>query len=605
MMTDKEKAYFDGFSINEGAYFYRKNFEIDENEIKRIFTTIKENAHSHTNIVEIIKEPVFLPTGNSAICSLKIFQNKTVPPFIKEVRLDLQKRENIICYFLLIEIRNFLVLFTRHANGLSSFKNKHTPITSNHLAGALVTDSTIFTQMRMGNMNLNQFALRNKSYESDDLSQSMPTYGSSRQILKTARIQNENETIALGFSTSRISKIGSERKTIVSLCRWAEGIINGFENPYDVMQSLMGHFSTPVKWKDFKNTLVPSYLLIDFYELENLIQNNHLIIQYKKNDEAFLIESSNFFTHMYRAFNGCKTVVEKNAHKEYVCEDSWGLLEVVLQKTGIRLRGSGRLDNLYLVDEGGHSKKLITYINLYKCFYVGFEDFQFIYHGNQLHKDGNIFDSVESLLSIFSGILEMNVVSSEKGLPKLSDVDFADDTVFHVVEQTFRNEGASHIICDDMGFECADHIVLSKNKISFVHSKAKGRVGLSASSFQEVIGQALKNIGNIRYMNVAEKIRNWRGSKFHGSNIDVCREGDLDTFEDTYKEILNAPNGIKEVCIAVDFISKMELRNAFNALKEGRSFRHKHAVSQMIWLLSAFISSCKDADLQCRIFCRE
>lgn len=55
-MTDKEKAYFDGFAINEGAYFYKRNFVIDEREIKRVFATIKENAHSHTNIVEIIKE---------------------------------------------------------------------------------------------------------------------------------------------------------------------------------------------------------------------------------------------------------------------------------------------------------------------------------------------------------------------------------------------------------------------------------------------------------------------------------------------------------------------------------------------------------------------
>lgn len=472
-MTEKEKAYFNHFSINEGAYFYKRNFDVDEREIKSIFATIKENAHSHTNIIEIIKEPVVLSEDHSALCSLKVFQDKTLPSFIKEIPSDYQKNEILICYFLLIEIGEFLVLFTRHVNGLSSFKNKHTPIMGNKLAGALVSDSTIFTQMRMGNMNLNQYAIRNKSYESDDLSQFMPTYGIGRQILKTARIQNNEDIITLGLSTSRISKIGSERKTIASLCKWADGIIYGIEHPYDVQNSLIGNFSAPVRWKDHKDRLVPSYLLIDFHELNNFIQNQHLTIQYKTNDGESTIESKKILAHMYKRLNGCKTLIEKTAHKEYVCENSYGLLEIALQQTGIRLKGSGRLDNLYLIREDGHSEKLITCINSCKCFYVGFEDVQFIYQGNQLHEDGNILNNIESLLSIFKSVPEMSLASSEKGQPTLADENFPNDTVFHVVEDIFRNEAATHIVCDDMGFECADHIVLSNNKISFVHSKAK------------------------------------------------------------------------------------------------------------------------------------
>lgn len=604
-MTDKEQAYFEHFAINEGAYFYHRNFEIDEREIKKIFATIKENAHDHSNIVEIIKEPVTFAEGRSALCTLKVFQDKTVPPFLRDLPKEFQKSEVLICYFLLIEIDNYLVLFTRHANGLSEFKNKHTPVMGNSLAGALVTDDTVFTQMRMGNMSLNQFALRNKSYESDDLSKSMPTHGAGRHILKTARIQNDDEAVTLGLSTARVSKIGSQRKTIVSLCEWADGIIRGIEDPYDVGESLMRHFSTPVRWKDHKNNLVPAYLLIDFHELMNHIGKENLLVQYKSKDAVLPIESEKFFSHLYKRLSGCKNLTEKVAHQEYVCEESAGLLEVALQQNGIRLKGSGRLDNLYLVSDDGIAVKLFTYINSHKCFFVGFEDVQFIYQGNQLHKDGNILKSIDAILSVFDGVPEMEDVTSEKGNPTQTDTEFPERTVFRVVENTFRNAEPTHIVCDDMGYECADHIVLSDNKISFIHSKGKGRAALSASSFQEVIGQALKNIGNMRYMDVAYKVNHWRGKCFHNTNIDVCRMGDLDTFEDAYNRILIAPNGIKEVCLAVDFVSKSELQDAFIALREDRPLQQKHAVSQMIWLLSAFISSCKDADMQCRILCRE
>lgn len=604
-MTDKEQAYFDSFAINEGAYFYHRNFDIDKREIRKIFATIKDNAHDHTNIVEIIKEPVAFSDGRSALCTLKVFQDKTIPPFLRALPKEFQKSEVLICYFLLIEIGNYIVLFTRHANGLSEFKNKHTPVMGNSLAGALVTDDTVFTQMRMGNMSLNQFALRNKSYESDDLSKSMPTHGAGRHILKTARIQNDDEAITLGLSTARVSKIGSQRKTIVSLCEWAYNIIRGIEAPFNVADSLMGHFSTPVRWKDHKNNLVPSYLLIDFHELMNHIGQENMLVRYKSKDAVLPIESEGFFSHLYKRLSGCKNLTEKVAHQEYVCEESAGLLEVALQQNGIRLKGSGRLDNLYLVSDDGNEVKLFTYINSHKCFFVGFEDVQFIYQGNQLHMDGDILNSIESILSIFVGVPEMGIVTSEKGVPTIADVEFANDTVFHVVENTFRNEAPSHIICDDMGYECADHIVLSDNKISFIHSKGKGETSLSASAFQEVVGQALKNIGNMRYMDVAYKVNSWRGKYFPHSSIDVCRVGDLNTFEESYKKTLIAPNGIKEVCLAVDFVSKTELREAFEALRDRRPLRQKHAVSQMIWLINSFISSCKDADMQCRILCRE
>lgn len=605
-MTEKEQAYFERFAINEGAYFYHRNFDIDAREIKKIFATIKENAHDHSNVVEIIKKPVVFAEGQSALCTLKVFQDKVVPSFLRDVPKGFQKSEIIICYFLMIEIGDYIVLFTRHANGLSAFKNKHTPIMGNVLAGALVSEETVFTQMRMGNMSLNQFALRNKSYESDDLSKFMPTHGSGRHILKTTRIQNDNETVTIGLSTSRVSKIGSERKNIVSLCKWVAVIINGIENPYDVKCSLIGHFSTPVRWKDYKDTLRPEYLLLDVHELINHIQSEHLTIQYKGKDNVVPIKSEKLFSHMYKMMSGCKTLKEKMAHQEYTCEGLSGLLEVVLQQTGIKLKTSGRLDNLYLVNNEGVTEKLTTYINSHRCFYVGFEDVQFIYQGNQLHKDGKILDSIESILTVFEGIPEMKSVTSEKGDPDASATDFAVDTVFHVVEDKFQKEAATHIVCDDMGHECADHIVLTNNRISFIHSKGKGRTSLSASAFQEVVGQALKNIGNMRYMNVADKVDRWRGKHFqNNTNISVCRLGELDTFEEKYYKILMAPNGIKEVCLAVDFVSKSELQDAFETLRDGRPLKQKHVVSQMIWFLSAFISSCKDADMQCRILCRE
>lgn len=72
--------------------------------------------------------------------------------------------------------------------------------------------------------------------------------------------------------------------------------------------------------------------------------------------------------------------------------------------------------------------------------------------------------------------------------------------MFNQVEKLYKDDDTiTHIVCDDLGNEYADHIVIGNNKIIYVHSKCYAVLkSLSASALQVVIGQALKNIGNIR-----------------------------------------------------------------------------------------------------------
>ena len=277
---------------------------------------------------------------------------------------------------------------------------------------------------------------------------------------------------------------------------------------------------------------------------------------------------------------------------------------VKVTKNGIRLDDDGRLSKLYVLNSDGKKNKMTTFINSIKCFYVSFEDVQYIYYGTQLHKDSNMKENLDSILSIFEPIADMKSVKSEKGELNNDDTQFHQDSIFGVIEDYYKDKDASFLICDDMGNECADHIAICGDTLSFIHSKSGRRPSLSASKFHEVIGQAVKNIGNLRNLNVAEKVDTWRNKKYKKTNISVCRKGKIEQFETEYNRISKSPNGIKEVCLAIDFISKRELKDAFNKIRDGKSLKQKNSVSQMIWLLSAFISTCKDADMHCRIFCQ-
>ena len=165
----------------------------------------------------------------------------------------------------------------------------------------------------------------------------------------------------------------------------------------------------------------------------------------------------------------------------------------------------------------------------------------------------------------------------------------------------------SFVVCDDMGNEWADHIAINGDTISFIHSKCKGSSSLSASNFQEVIGQAIKNIGHLNPSNdeLERKRESWNGT-WQNTQIPNLRSGnEVGAFIDAFKALRVNPNRNKEVCLAIDFLSKGELVNAFEHIKQDVDFRQRNTVIQMVWILNAFISCCKEAGLKSKIYCRE
>ena len=607
--SEKDKIYFDGIKLNEGAYFYLYPGQVEENiksqDIEKCFKSVEDKTSDFKPIAKVLREKINYKGKTNAFSSLLLFSSKVVPSFMQKVEDGYKEKECYIGYALILEIENYIIIFSRHANGIDEFKNKLNPINGSTLTSAIVKADTLFTQLKLGNMSLNPNALRNRSYEGNDLNQSMPLFGLGQSVVKSTRIQQPNaDTTTINLNTSRVAKIGSEKKGIIDLCIWANMVITGIKKPIDLSTTMLNNFSKPISWQEERKNLKPIYLLVDIHELLNKIEENEMKLVYirKKNNEEEIGDLNNILRKHSECFE--LKEIEKKAHTIiYSCKNLSSLL-VKVTKNGIRLDGDGRLSKLYVLNSDGKKNKMTTFINSKKCFYVGFEDVQYIYYGTQLHKDSNMKENLDSILSIFEPVADMKNVKSEKGKLKNDDTQFHQDSIFGVIEDYYKDKNASFLICDDMGNECADHIAICGDTLSFIHSKSGRQLSLSASKFQEVIGQAVKNIGNLRNLNVAEKVNTWRNKKYIKTNISVCRKGEIEQFETEYNRISKSPNGIKEVCLAIDFISKKELKDAFDKIRYGKSLKQKNSVSQMIWLLSAFISTCKDADMHCRIFCQ-
>lgn len=289
----------------------------------------------------------------------------------------------------------------------------------------------------------------------------------------------------------------------------------------------------------------------------------------------------------------------------WVSEDE--KLRVAKTSTKISLMAKGGLDKLYVKLNQGTYVKLTRIVTSNAFFSVSFQDCSYIYTGGRLYQNSSIKEDFDSILQILFPITGIENVTSEKGRGYNNDsTDFAQDSMFHIVE-TDVCANAQFVVCDDMGNEWADHIAINGDTISFIHSKCKGSSSLSASNFQEVIGQAIKNIGHLNPSNdeLERKRESWNGT-WQNTQIPNLRSGnEVGAFIDAFKALRVNPNRNKEVCLAIDFLLKGELVNAFEHIKQDVDFRQRNTVIQMVWILNAFISCCKEAGLKSKIYCRE
>lgn len=593
--------------LNEGAYFYKKEaFVIDKNKIEKVFESILTEIEYElfTKVIRK-KEVVNMPIMQEVYYSLLIFKFTTYPSF-----LDFEKElfppkltENRLAYLLIVEINDYVILVKKNISHINSFINSLTPIPSDILAGVLVDNDTVFQQMKLSNMNMNENAMRNKSYEANSLENTMPMFGSNHTIVNTARFTNTDGLCAVNINTSRLAKFGT-KKNLLGLLEWMNALITKLDS-YVPQDTFFSRFAKPQLWKKQRDLLEPVSLLIDIFKLYSHIQAlDCKDVFYKKEEDTYSVVTNTFAKYI---ISGVKCITLDEKDKNIYKKKGKRNIGVSKFKSGLKVVACGNLFNsLYCRENDESYLKIIDIINYLGCFSVGFSDCSYIYMGKRLYMNASIQKDFESILSILCPIDEIVSVTSEKGGDYGAiSTDFKEESMFYVVEKNIFSN-AEFLLCDDLGNEWADYIAIKENTVSYIHCKCNdGNETLSASKFQEIIGQAIKNIGNINPddNSIKNKMRGMN-KKWNSTGINKCRKGTPEDYEKLYKKLRYNPNKVQEICLAVNYLSKSSLADAFEKIKNNQPLQQKNSVLQLAWLLSGFISTCKEADLNCRIFCK-
>ena len=421
-------------------------------------------------------------------------------------------------------------------------------------------------------------------------------------VLKNLRLNTKSEKITLALNTSRINKFGL-KNGIIEFVAWAEKIKNKIVS-HNVRETFLSIFAEPQDFEKIKDILIPIAILLDANQIIEDIDTGIIekaVIDFDENRrEINLVNIINSFNRLLQI-----STISNDGNTYFKIENQIANdFYLKLNAKSITL-SSKKMRAVKLITNDNNEISILDYINQKNDFIINFEDLEFVYTKRKLFKDSRLLGNIQSFLKIFRAYPELNNTTSEKGDLDNTSTSFGTDSVFHFVENKFK-ENFDYFICDDYGREWCDHLGINDNKIAFYHSKSKDSL-FSASDFQDVIGQAQKNFGNLTPTNgqLAWKESAWQTFYRGSTQIVKLRHGnDVPSAINQWKETLQNPNLKREVNVVVDFISKADLEDRLIRLKNGENFREKNEVIQILWFISSLISSSQELGIETYVCCK-
>ncbi len=606
----------DWLRTTQSAYFFKKKVKLTKKAITQVFKDIRKAADTPTN------RNVFLHVKQSlgrAHWSAISFYFERTPAFLHGLPPNYMK-ERICGFILLVEYRDYAVLFRSNLDFPSEFKTKYLQrIGDDRLESAIAQENVVFERISLRNMTTSKYALKNKSLEANDLQTVLSSAGASRFVASAYRVRNSGQRVTATPSTGRIAT-RSDRSGYEEMVQYATRYIDRFlDNQNAPLSPFIRTFARPINLESMLPTLQPRYIAVDVGSLEEVIFDEIEGIRLVHGDE----EEAEVLTK--DEVDAVVTALDKNftiqkIRDEYRItdpDDQHQVGEINLSKSRISLRKLDipEIDNIYvepshLPDDAEHERVLLKrYVDRKSLFTIVFSDLSIVYLHGALYKDSTLANG-DALLRHVTADAGLNQCVSEKGQFVAGQAAFDANSAFGVVVNSIRDNGEI-LICDDLGDEWADFLGVNTtarpNTFSFYHAK-HGPAGLGASPLHELVSQAIKNLGRLNPTpeEIERKLPGWEQAYCNNNIVtDIQRviDGNPAAVYDTINQAISTPDTIRRVYIVTSLLSRNQLVETFAAVQGGQS-PTPHFV-QLYWLLTSFIGACNEIGAYAYIICRE
>lgn len=589
-------------ALTKNAYFYKsKDKDIDHLEILNCASNNCQEGKEF--LVNKLRENIEI-NGTSYFYSLRVFLSEKPAYFIDSQESEVKFSDIIHAYIILIEIDNFLVILSKSCSNISKIIDKKFELLSRLSNTSLFSEKAECQKLSLRNMTVSDKAIRSRAYEAANLNGVLSLHGAGRSIPSHVKVREGSNIISLSNS-GRVNEL-SQRVKFQDIISWAHNKIKILQDGKN--NEFLEHFAKRLDLSEvIESGIEPSSILIETGKLFDAIENSSIYFYRSDSKKVYIT-------------NRLKRKLALRLEKVYE------LFE--LKNRLFLIKGVGKKDVLKInkktlsikvnilsrlkIEHEGKETSIQSYIKKNKLYCVTFTDPQYMYFMDSCFQDRSGISEIDNILEILKP-KDNFLVEGEKE-PKddpltATSIEFSIKSVFGFVENLHKED--DYIFCDDLGTEWADHITIniSDKSINFIHSKYTDNTTTSASKLHDVVGQAIKNIGNMYFTKslfLDKKLNSKFNEKYKTSkgcltNISRVRKGDLQNLDSKLDSLLKHYSLSRKCILCCPFLSKSQIESEFNNIKEGKKVSGH--IIQLLWIISSFSHAAKEMNIIPIIYC--
>lgn len=588
------KPSLDALRTPANGQIYSLNGALSKNAVEAAFRAASEKA-SGKAVAKTIREKRAVE-GTNFWASFICFPLIGCPAFQPGTNLE----EKTYGFLLLLEVQVnakwYLGVFKHGAANLNDWLDeKAMPLQRGKLINAFSDGSTV-SKISVQRMSVSKYELRAASYEAADLQASLPMMAATRCAIRSIRFHGQTAgSIAVTIGTSRVQQSGG-RCQVDSLADLIRTVAE--ETQADKHHAFLETFAQAIPISDLPAGTLPTSLLFDW----SVILEDDSLELCKIPDPGEVAGKQISKTILQRVLGDTLPLIAEGQGWMFakIPGHSRGTLALSTTKYSVKtVLGNKLAVHDIQTDETMPLAKWARENNAYS---ITFSQPEYFFGGGALYRRAGFAKEVEMVRRCLRAEISLANAKSEKGKPRKSDSQFPVNSIFGLVENSIYTV-RDWLCCTDLGDEWADYICIRNQQLFFIHCKG-GKQTTGASSFQEVIGQALKNLGRIcstpaefsAKLKATQKTKFWSGTK-----IERLRDQGRTwaNFQSSVTNLLSNPEATREVHLVVTLLSK----NAFDAAAAA-AVPTPHFI-QLIWLLASFVNSCREMGAKPTVLCKQ
>lgn len=580
--------------LTKNAQFYRVNERLEDELVRQILETASDNMSPDSGfVIDVFRQERNLEEQNlNFVYSVKVFPSSRPVYF-----LDDDFEDKVYAFILIIEIGGYLAVLKKScANIFDLMDENFTLVGSKEFSSSFSDDDVEFQRLALRNMTVSDRAMRSRSYEAADLKGLLSTHSAGRSIPYYFKLRQGAKTRSIS-GTGRVVE-SSSRETIENIALWVSEQINLIESPNNT--NFLDAFASKAELSKVLESCSPNALLVESSSLFDRLKKDGVPIKYKTKKGKVIGVSNRIYKELESAI---EKVYEINSELNVIDVNDGSRVRANKKSLTFHSKSLAR----FRVSENGKLITLQKYIVKHGFYSITFDDPKYMYFMGSCFEDSSGVSEIDNILELLQPIEAMPSIKSEKGSFTIESVKFSEDSMFDAIEKIHTND--DYIFCDDLGDEWADHITFNKenSNICFIHSK-HGDPSTSASNLHDVVGQGIKNLGNMYFDANAmlSKLAKTFGKDYKSgigvqTKISRIRKGNVDDFEGYLTNLLKDYKLNRSCILCCSFLSISNITNEFTKIKNGKPVRGN--IVQLLWIISSFAHAVKDMNARPIIYC--